>query len=591
MFQLTYAARELSRRLGRTILTALGLAAGVGLVIGIVGVSQGLDEAQGKVLAPLQSVGTDILVTRVAGAQTATVSPSPTATQQGEFGAPGGGGFSGGGGFFRGGGPGGDGGPGGGAFAALNEKDTAALLNENSNVVTDLSKLGKPGAKFTHDFFLSATLLSFPQQAVQQVASLPGVTGATPGLTQLANHQTGTVPEIVAELKTGGETITSTARPAAMTSSEQAAFRSCLEKSGAFGPPEPGRSGGGGAFEKCMPARFREYRMSVITPLRTIRQAIDPPSTDITSASYTAAGIDPASPDAGLVTRAQLTTGTWLRASNPNTVLANVAYAGKKSVKVGSKIAINGTDFTVVGLVNPTLTGNTADLYFPLATLQKLAGKTGRVTQVLVKAKDAGSVDAVVTRIKKLLPGAEVVTTKSLADQVTGSLGDAKKLASRLGGALGAIVLAAAFVIAMLLTLSSIAKRVREIGTLRAIGWSKARVVRQVLTETLAIGLLGGVIGIALGYVAAVAVGAFSPPLTGTTSGVPGFGSSSLSGFFGSSVATTVKTTTISLHAPVHAGTLVLGVAFAVLGGLLAGAVGGWRAARLSPAEALRNVG
>src|SRR5436305_12400785 len=70
VFPFTYAAHELRRRIGRTILTALGLAAGVGLVIGIVGVSDGLDQAQGKVLAPLRSVGTDVLVTRVAGTQT-----------------------------------------------------------------------------------------------------------------------------------------------------------------------------------------------------------------------------------------------------------------------------------------------------------------------------------------------------------------------------------------------------------------------------------------------------------------------------------------------------------------------------------------
>src|SRR5438270_10022008 len=108
MFPLTYAAHELRRRVGRTILTALGLAAGVGLVIGIVGVSDGLDQAQGKVLAPLRSVGTDVLVTRVAGA-TATGAPAQTgANNQAGPGQNGGGG-----GFFGGGGPGG-GGPGGG---------------------------------------------------------------------------------------------------------------------------------------------------------------------------------------------------------------------------------------------------------------------------------------------------------------------------------------------------------------------------------------------------------------------------------------------------------------------------------------------
>src|SRR3954471_20441898 len=99
---------------------------GVGLVIGIIGVSQGLDEAQHQVLAPLDSVGTDILVTRVVGStatQNASTTPTTVATQGGfgggGFGPPGGGG-GGGGGFFRGGGP----------NAGLNLTDADELLTE-----------------------------------------------------------------------------------------------------------------------------------------------------------------------------------------------------------------------------------------------------------------------------------------------------------------------------------------------------------------------------------------------------------------------------------------------------------------------------
>ena len=594
MFQFGYAFNELRRRLGRTILTALGLAAGVGLVIGIIGVSQGLDQAQAKVLAPLSSIGTDILVTRVVGATTsgATATPSPTPTAN----TPGNGRSFG----FFGGGPGGN--------SQLNAQDIAALENENQNVTTDLSKLGKAGTKFTHDFFLSATLLSFPDQAVQQVANLPGVTSATAGLTLLAEHQTGTVPAIVAELKTGGDTVQQDVVIAPPTAAEQAAIDACLQKRGITsgdgggfqsGPgPQPSAtaapsSGTGGdrrtAFQSCLPPRFRNFRATFRTPLRTIQQVVNPPQTDIKTTSYNVAGIDPASPHAGLVTTDQLTFGKWITSSNPNGVLAANSYANKNNLHVGSPITINGTTFTVVGLVNPTLTGNTSDLYFPLATLQKMASKSGRVTQILVKTNSASNVDAVAKEIEKVLPGAQVVTTKSLAAQVTGSLGDAKKLASRLGGALGVIVLAAAFIIAILLTLSSVAKRVREIGTLRAIGWSKSRVVRQVLAETVGIGLFGGIVGVGIGYAAALAVGAFTPALSATTTGVPNIGSSSLAQFVGVSSSTT--TSTVSLHAPVHPTTLLLGIGFAIVGGLLAGAIGGWRAARLAPAEALRNVG
>jgi putative ABC transport system permease protein len=573
VFQLTYMARELRRRLGRTILTALGLAAGVGLVIGIIGVSQGLEEAQAGVLAPLQTVGTDILVTRVAAPSEATApGTAPSVTQEGP-----------GPGFF---------GPGG--AQRVNRQDADALLAENNNVITDLSKLGKPGDKFTHDFFLSSTLLSFPDDAIDKIKAVAGVTGVAGGLTQQVQHQSGTVPEIVAQIQTGGNTVTQNVTPAPLTPAEEKALQACIAKNQQQGPaPQQGDGPrfGPGVFGKCMPERFRNFRASFMIPRETIRQVVDPPQTDITNESYTAAGIDPATPGLGLVTKAQLTTGRWVSPAGAHEVLLNTAYANRKTLKVGSKLAINGTSYTVVGLVNPTLTGSTADVYFPLATLQKLAAKAGRVTQVLVKAKDSKSVDAVAAAIKKVMPGAEVVTTKSLADSVTGSLTDARKLADRLGGALGAIVLIAAFAIAVLLTLSSIAKRVREIGTLRAIGWSRGRVVRQVLSETVGIGVIGGVIGIALGFAAAAAVGAFSPELSATTTGASSFGTPVSSILFGPGAQSVAKTSTLKLHAPVHLTTLALGVAFAIIGGLLAGGIGGWRASRLSPAEALRNVG
>jgi putative ABC transport system permease protein len=53
---------ELRRRSGRTILTALGLAVGVGLVVTVTALSNGLDHAQQKVLEPLTGVGTDMSV-------------------------------------------------------------------------------------------------------------------------------------------------------------------------------------------------------------------------------------------------------------------------------------------------------------------------------------------------------------------------------------------------------------------------------------------------------------------------------------------------------------------------------------------------
>ncbi|MEA2683195.1 MAG: hypothetical protein QOK05_1523, partial [Chloroflexota bacterium] len=190
MIAFGYLGNELRRRWGRAVVTALGLAAGVGLVMGIIGVSAGLSEAQNHALSPLSTVGTDIIVTRTVGATASTAaSPSPsTSTGGGPGGGPGGGGF------FGGGGGGGRNGGGIAAATSLNAADQAALLNANSSVLTDLSKLGPAGTTFTHDFFVPGTLITFPDAAIQDVASVSGVQQAVPGLSLQALHETGTVP-------------------------------------------------------------------------------------------------------------------------------------------------------------------------------------------------------------------------------------------------------------------------------------------------------------------------------------------------------------------------------------------------------------
>ena len=101
-----------------------------------------------------------------------------------------------------------------------------------------------------------------------------------------------------------------------------------------------------------------------------------------------------------------------------------------------------------------------------------------------------------------------------------GSLSNAQKLANDLGGALAIVVLLAAFLIAGLLTLSSVAKRVREIGSLRAIGWSRGQVVRQIVAETVGIGILGGIVGVGIGVLVSVIIGAVGPGLSVTSTGL-----------------------------------------------------------------------
>ncbi|HUY21130.1 MAG TPA: ABC transporter permease [Acidimicrobiales bacterium] len=623
MVSLGYAWSELRRRWSRTLVTALGLAAGVGLVMGIVGVSNGLSDAQNKVLSPLSSVGTDIVVERTVGV--ASTSPSTatttTTTSPGGFGR----GPGGGGGFFAGAGN-----------AGANASDRTALAANNSSVITDLSKLGPAGTKFTYDFFVTGTLITFPQSAVADVSKIAGVESAVPGLSLQALHESGTVPQVTDTLTTGGQTITQTQTPAPLTAAERTAVRTCLENSGAFPTPSTttttpggtttttpggtsgagggfggggfgggggGFGGGGGlsagaldsrfgaAFTQCLPQRFQQYEAQVVVPQQTITRVLNPPSTDTQTKGYTVAGVNPSNTTSGLITKAQLVSGTWFTSKPADEILVSTAYASTNGIKVGQTLTIDTTGYKVVGLVNPTLTGDVSDIYFDLATLQSSSSQASRINEVLVKVAKSSDVDGVATAIKKELPGATVLTSKQLAGQVTGSLSNAKKLASDLGVALGIIILAAALLIAALLTLSSVAKRVREIGTLRAVGWSRGRVVSQILAEMLGIGVVGAALGVLVGLGVCAAVNAFGPTLAYSTTGAV-VGSSSASNLVhATTAAASAIGRTVKLHTSISVVTVVVAAAIAILGGLVAGVAGALRAARLAPASALRDLG
>jgi putative ABC transport system permease protein len=326
----------------------------------------------------------------------------------------------------------------------------------------------------------------------------------------------------------------------------------------------------------------------VTTPQRTLRQILNPPQTDIQSATYTIAGVNPATPGLGLLTPAQVTQGAFLsgRDGAHEAVLAE-AYAQRKGLKPGTTLTLNDTTYTVVGLAQPPLGGQAADVYLSLEDLRALSNRSGRANVLLVRAEKAADVAALTAKIQAAFPGATVTSAKQLAEGISGSLVDAAKLANRLGRVLAAVVLIAAFLVAALLTLSSVNKRVRELGTLKAIGWRQALVVRQVVGESVVQGVLGGLLGAAAGVGAAALAARLVPALKASAAAASTSGS-----FFGlGQVAAGPTSTTIPLSAPVHASVLLAGVGLAVLGGLLAGGAGALRAARLRPADALRELG
>jgi ABC-type antimicrobial peptide transport system permease subunit len=481
VFFLSYMASELRRRRARTILTALGLAIGVALVVAVNALSTGLDNAQAKVLEPLTGVGTDMSVTR------------PIKITQG----------------------------GGGAFGNLSKSEQKQLRSEGGGGRLNFRSL-KAGSKVNQDTF-QTTQLSFSESQVAKTTALAGVAGAAGSLTLNDVHVHGTVPKIRVSQGQGG------------------------------GPPIGGFGNSSIKFD-----------------------------------SRTVTGVDQTKPQLASVTPSQIVKGSYFSSTGgAHQAILSSSYANTEKLGLGSKVTLKNSTFTVVGIASSPLGGTASDIYVHLTTLQKIAGYQGLINSLQVRASSTGHVSSVASAVKQNIPNSQVTTAATLANRVGGSLTDTKNLSAKLGTALEIVGLLAAVMIASLLTLSSVAKRVRELGTLKALGWSSFQVVRQIAGESLLQGVLGGLIGAAIGVAAAIGINAVGWTLKATVAGSTGGGG----GPFGLGQAKiTSGSTLVKITTSADARLILVAIGLAVAGGLVAGVAGGLRAARLRPAVALRTV-
>jgi putative ABC transport system permease protein len=239
---------------------------------------------------------------------------------------------------------------------------------------------------------------------------------------------------------------------------------------------------------------------------------------------------------------------------------------------VGDSIDIDGTYFDVVGIYTSGFRENQVYMSLPIA--QNLLGMSGQLSSATVYAKDVSDVDDVVAEIQEAHPGYSVTSMSDMqaqfgdriVQQQEGIISTTEENLSSIQS-MGFGITIVSVIIGVLLIFGlmfyTVRERTKEIGTLKALGFSNREVLKQFMYEGLYVGLVGGVIGLGI---AAVSASLFSSLLLN-----PG------------------ETLDTSVSVTVTMGAMLLGLGVAAVAGALGSLYPAWRASRVSPMEALRN--
>jgi putative ABC transport system permease protein len=282
-----------------------------------------------------------------------------------------------------------------------------------------------------------------------------------------------------------------------------------------------------------------------------------------------------------------ITAGNNLQEGDSGKVLLSLNLSDYYDVGVNGSISIYGKPFKVVGIYEPALsqgfmTAN--EVYMNISDAQRITGNTGNVSRLDVYADSASDVDTIAADIQATYPTLSATTEADLMQTYQTELSNAEATVSQTQTvAFEEIVIAivATSLIVLVMMLYSVRERTKEIGILKAIGFSNWSVMSQFMLEGILISLMAGVVGLVIGIVGAPYI---SPLLLSSASHINLF---SRPGGFGGFGGQAINFSARATVAP-DLRTLLLGLGAVVLLGAIGSLYPAWRASRTSPMEALR---
>ena len=263
---------------------------------------------------------------------------------------------------------------------------------------------------------------------------------------------------------------------------------------------------------------------------------------------------------AGLALRpqVQIVEGRMFRPGTSEVIAGRSIANGFKGAGIAETLRFASRDWTVVGVFDAGRTGFDSEIWGDAEQMLQAFRRTG-FSSVLFKLTDTDRFDAV----KKELESDPRLTVEAKREQrfYADQSEALSKFITYLGTSISVIFSIGAIIGAMITMYASVASRVAEIGTLRALGFSRGAILAAFLGEALLLGLVGGLAGLA--------AASFMQALTISTTNFQTFAE-------------------VAFSFTLTPGIIAASIAFALAMGFIGGFLPAARAARMKIVDALR---
>lgn len=245
----------------------------------------------------------------------------------------------------------------------------------------------------------------------------------------------------------------------------------------------------------------------------------------------------------------ELENGRWLKPGDSRVVILGDQIAENHDKRVGSNIELNDEKFRVVGVLKESQIFGSY-MVAPIDEVRELADlESDIVNDYTVQTYRPQDQDKVARIIEARHDDLQAMSSQAASDEVAGLL-DTFDMVFLI---ISLIALITAGVVIINTMLMSVMDRQKEIGVLKAVGWSSEDILKLVLAESFLLGVFGGLIGCVIGILVVTAIN-----------------------------------DAVDFGLTLTAMNIVGAFAFAVFAGLFGGLYPAWRISKIDPIEAIR---